>query len=39
VRAVLDELASGDRSDAVVVLGGGPWVEAAASEDALEMRA
>jgi len=39
VRAVLDELASGDRSDAVVVLGGGPWLEAAASEDALEMRA
>jgi NAD(P)-dependent dehydrogenase (short-subunit alcohol dehydrogenase family) len=39
VRAVLDELASGDRADAVVVLGGGPWLEAAASEDALEMRA
>jgi acyl transferase domain-containing protein/NAD(P)H-dependent flavin oxidoreductase YrpB (nitropropane dioxygenase family) len=39
VRAVLDELASGDQSDAVVVLGGGPWVEAAASEDALEMQA
>jgi NAD(P)-dependent dehydrogenase (short-subunit alcohol dehydrogenase family) len=39
VRAVLDELASGDRSDAVVVLGGGPWLQSAASEDALEMPA
>jgi acyl transferase domain-containing protein len=39
VRAVLDELASGDRSDAIVVLGSGPWLEAEASEDALELRA
>jgi NAD(P)-dependent dehydrogenase (short-subunit alcohol dehydrogenase family) len=39
VRAVLDELAAGDRSDAVVVLGGGPWLQAATSEDVLEMPA
>jgi acyl transferase domain-containing protein len=39
VRAVLDELAAGDRADAVVVLGGGPWLEAAASQDAVEMPA
>ncbi|HEY6361241.1 MAG TPA: SDR family NAD(P)-dependent oxidoreductase [Vicinamibacterales bacterium] len=39
VRAVLDELASGQRFDAVVVLGDGPWAGVAASQGQVEMLA
>ncbi len=39
VRAVLDELASGRRSDSVVVLGDGPWSGVVASQGQMEMLA
>jgi hypothetical protein len=39
VRAVLDELAGGQPSDAVVVVGDGPWAGMAASQGQVEMLA